>query len=76
MLPNIPPTEYPGIALVNELYLEAGLRGVEIGTVMFGLHPDGSLRDRHLWKLPPLAPRLYALRMDDELDFASASVLK
>ena len=30
----------------------------------------------HLWKLVPLAPRLYALRMDDELDFASASVLE
>ncbi|WP_295500482.1 SulP family inorganic anion transporter [Limnohabitans sp. Rim8] len=38
-----------------------------------GLHPDGSLRDRHLWKLPPMAPQLYALRMDAELDFATAS---
>jgi len=38
-----------------------------------GLHPDGSLRDRHLWQLPPLAPHLYALRMDAELDFAAAS---
>jgi SulP family sulfate permease len=37
-----------------------------------GLHPDGSLRDRHLWHLPPLAPHLYALRMDAALDFASA----
>jgi SulP family sulfate permease len=41
-----------------------------------GLHPDGSLRDRHLWKLPPLAQHVYALRMDDELDFASASALE
>ena len=41
-----------------------------------GLHADGSLRDRHLWKLPPLAPRLYALRMDAELDFAAASSLE
>ena len=41
-----------------------------------GLHPDGSLRDRHLWKLPPLAPHLYALRMDAELDFAAASSLE
>ena len=41
-----------------------------------GLHPDGSLRDRHLWQLPPLAPRLYALRMDAELDFAAASGLE
>jgi tryptophanase len=41
MLPHIPPLQYPGIALVNALYVEAGVRGVEIGTVMFGLHPDG-----------------------------------
>ncbi len=38
-----------------------------------GLHPDGSLRDRHLWKLPPLAARMYALRMDAAIDFATAS---
>ncbi len=42
LLPHVPPLEYPGIALVNALYVEAGVRGVEIGTVMFGLHPDGS----------------------------------
>jgi SulP family sulfate permease len=41
-----------------------------------GLHPDGSLRDRHLWQLPPLANNLYALRMDAELDFAAASTLE
>ena len=41
-----------------------------------GLHPDGSLRDRHLWKLPPLAANLFALRMDAELDFAAASTLE
>ena len=42
MLPHIPPTRYPGIALVNAFYLEGGVRGVEIGTVMFGLRPDGT----------------------------------
>ena len=42
MLPNIPPLQYPGIALLNALYVEAGVRGVEIGTVMFGRQPDGS----------------------------------
>jgi tyrosine phenol-lyase len=42
MLPHIAPLQYPGIALLNALYVEAGVRGVEIGTVMFGLHPDGA----------------------------------
>jgi tyrosine phenol-lyase len=34
--PDIPPLELPGQALVVELYREAGIRAVEIGTVMFG----------------------------------------
>jgi tryptophanase len=42
LLPHIQPLEYPGVALVNALYVEAGIRAVEIGTVMFGRHPDGS----------------------------------
>jgi tryptophanase len=42
LLPHIPPLEYPGVAFANALYLAAGVRAVEIGTLMFGLHPDGS----------------------------------
>jgi len=41
-----------------------------------GLHADGSLRDRYLWNLPLLAPDVLALRMDAELDFASANALE
>jgi tryptophanase len=44
MLPHIPPLAYPGWALNNALYLLGGVRGVEIGTVMFGLTPDGAER--------------------------------
>jgi tryptophanase len=42
LLPHIPPLEYPGQSLAVALYREGGIRGVEIGTVMFGRHPDGS----------------------------------
>ncbi|GAC1602485.1 MAG: solute carrier family 26 protein [Ramlibacter sp.] len=64
------------------------LTGVVLGLAQFlnhrlhpriievGLHPDGSLRDRHLWQLAPLAAQTYALRMDAELDFASATALE
>ena len=42
MLPHIDPLRYPGQALACALYQEGGVRTCEIGTVMFGLHPDGT----------------------------------
>ena len=36
LLPHIPPHEYPAQSLAVELYRAGGVRGVEIGTVMFG----------------------------------------
>jgi len=58
-------------ALAHYMYQDLHPRLIEVG-----LHADGSLRDRQLWSLPPLAPDLYALRLDAALDFASASTLE
>jgi tyrosine phenol-lyase len=42
-LPEVSPLELPGQTLVAEFYLEGGIRGVEVGTVMFGRrHADGT----------------------------------
>ena len=45
LLPHIPPHEYPAQALAVELYRNGGVRGVEIGTVMFGRPGDGDAPD-------------------------------
>jgi len=59
------------LALSHFLYGRLHPRIVEVG-----LHPDGRLRDRHLWQLPPLAPENFAIRLDASLDFGSAHALE
>ena len=41
-LPHIKPTDYPGQAVAVGLYELGGIRSCEIGTVMFGVQPDGT----------------------------------
>lgn len=64
---------FAGIMLSQAYYLYHHLhpRIIEVGE-----HPDGSLRSRQLWQLPPLAPEVVALRMDADLDFATATALE
>ena len=45
MVPAVPPLQYPGIGVVNALYLAGGIRAVELGSVMFG-HVDDEGREQ------------------------------
>jgi tryptophanase len=53
--PHIPPSEFPGQAIVVALYRDFGIRGVEIGSFMFG-HEDPETGQ-------PVAPPLELVRL-------------
>ncbi|RPI66919.1 MAG: tryptophanase, partial [Ignavibacteriae bacterium] len=52
--PHIPPHQFPGQAITCALYLEAGIRGVEIGSLMFGTTDEGG---------NPVAPPMELVRL-------------
>jgi tryptophanase len=55
VLPDMPQAHYPAWALCNALYLEGGIRGVEIGSVMFGKRSDDGVESFHSMELVRLA---------------------
>jgi tryptophanase len=82
-LPHLPPQQYPAWALCAALYLEGGLRGVEIGSVMFGKRLEDGTETYHHAELVRLAfPRRvytqshfdYAAEVICELKARTASV--
>jgi len=54
-LPHLGPEDYPAWSLCNALYLAGGIRGVEIGSVMFGKRLDDGTETYHDLELVRLA---------------------
>jgi tryptophanase len=73
VLPGMPVEKYPAWALTNALYLEGGIRGVEIGSVMFGKHLDDGTESYHTMELVRLAfpRRMYT---QSHFDFAAEAI--
>ena len=69
VLPDMPVAHYPAWALCNALYLEGGIRGVEIGSVMFGKRLEDGTETHHSMELVRLAfpRRMYT---QSHFDFA------
>ena len=55
VVPHLRPEEYPAWSLCAALYLEAGIRAVEIGSVMFGKRDDDGTEHYHSMELVRLA---------------------
>ena len=70
LLPHIAPLEYPGLALVNALYVEFGVRACEIGSVMFGRGSETAPLELVRLAIPR---RLYS---DAQLRYAAEAVIE
>jgi tryptophanase len=74
-LPHVPRDEFPGQALAVALYLESGVRSVEIGSVMFG-RKDGDgkpIHPEHELVRLAVPRRVY---MTEHLDFVADSLAR
>ena len=74
-LPHIPCDQYPGQALVGALYLHGGIRGVEIGSLMFGKYDEKGKLVPALMELVRLAipRRVYT---QSHIDYVSEVIIE
>jgi tryptophanase len=74
LLPHIPPLQFPGIALVNALYVSSGVRSAEIGSAMFGRKSSSGDEPAPLELVRLAIPR--RLYTDTQLRYAAESVVE